>query len=56
MRTGRKILATVKIVDGEIAIELSDTRYETVKGADGLMYIVERKIKQFADITSEKTS
>lgn len=56
MRTGRKILATVKIVDGEIAIELSDTRYETVKGADGLMYIVERKIKQFADITSEKNS
>lgn len=56
MRTGRKIFAVVEIVNGEINVELSDNRYETVKGADGVMYIVERKIKQFADITSEKTS
>lgn len=53
MRTGRKIFASVEIINGEIAIDLNDNRYEVVKGADGVTYIVERESKQFIDTMEE---
>lgn len=53
MRTGRKIFASVEIINGEIAINLNDNRYEVVKGADGVTYIVERESKQFIDTMEE---
>ena len=46
MNKGRKIFATVQIVNGEIVIDLGDTaNYMTVKGSDGITFIVERNSK-----------
>lgn len=49
MRTGRKIFASIEIINGEITVDLNDNHYEVVKGADGGTYIVERESKQFID-------
>lgn len=51
MKTGRKIFATAQIVNGEIVIDLGDTlNYMTVKGSDGITFIVERNSKEFVEV------
>ena len=51
MSTGRKIFATAQIVNGKIVIDLGDTaNYMTVKGSDGIIFIVERNSKEFVEV------
>ena len=55
MNTGRKIFATVQIVNGEIVIDLGDTaNYITVKGSDGITFIVERNSKEFIEVKDRR--
>lgn len=55
MNTGRKIFATVQIVEGEIVIDLGDTaNYMTVKGSDGITFIVERNSKEFVEVKDRR--
>ena len=55
MNTGRKIFATVQIVNGEIVIDLGDTaNYMTVKGSDGITFIVERNSKEFIEVKDRR--
>lgn len=55
MNTGRKIFATVQIVEGEIVIDLGDTsNYMTVKGSDGITFIVERNSKEYVEVKDRR--
>lgn len=55
MNTGRKIFATAQIVNGEIVIDLGDTaNYMTVKGSDGITFIVERNSKEFVEVKDRR--
>ena len=55
MSTGRKIFATAQIVNGKIVIDLGDTaNYMTVKGSDGIIFIVERNSKEFVEVKDKR--
>lgn len=55
MSTGRKIFATAQIVNGKIVIDLEDTaNYMTVKGSDGIIFIVERNSKEFVEVKDKR--
>ena len=55
MSTGRKIFATAQIVNGEIVIDLGDTaNYMTVKGSEGIIFIVERNSKEFVEVKDRR--
>lgn len=55
MNKGRKIFATAQNVNGEIVIDLEDTaNYMTVKGSDGITFIVERNSKEFIEVKDRR--
>ena len=54
MNTGKKIFATIQVINGEIVVDIGNTsKYMAIKFSDGVICIVERKSQEFIEIKNK---
>lgn len=55
MRTGRKIFATISLIDGKIVVDVGNSNYTTITLKDGTVCVVERESQSYFPIEDKKT-